>query len=313
MYRKDKTYEDHINWRCRTKGCNGRLTTTASPQDGEVPTKIRGDHLHPPQPADAEVAKLQNRIVEKAMGTRDPPRRIIADEVVHLSQEAAVQVRTNRNLSAMINRKRKRQDCPPPTPQSRSGFIIPPEYTHLESGEQFLLHDSGAEDDSRILIFATPRMLDVMDRYPHWFADGTFKVSPEIFYQLFTLHVLVQDTVIPCVYALLPNKTAATYTRFWNALCESSGKTFQPQSILTDFEQAAFRAIETAFPETRIAGCLFHLGQSLWRKIQQNGLTDEYVKCEETRSLLKSLLALAFLPEEKVPGTCTLICHNYSN
>ncbi|CAK8686790.1 unnamed protein product [Clavelina lepadiformis] len=39
-----------------------------------------------------------------------------------------------------------------------------------------------------------------------------------------------------------------------------------------DFELASKAALIEAFPQTHIYGCYFHLGQSLWRKIQENGL-----------------------------------------
>lgn len=44
--------------------------------------------------------------------------------------------------------------------------------------------------------------------------DGTFKVTPSIFFQVYTIHVMYKDAVVPLVYALLPNKTEETYQRY---------------------------------------------------------------------------------------------------
>lgn len=53
-----------------------------------------------------------------------------------------------------------------------------------------------------------------MDNYSDWFADGTFKTSPLIFSQVYTIHVLIKENIIiPTIYALLPNKTEETYIR----------------------------------------------------------------------------------------------------
>lgn len=38
---------------------------------------------------------------------------------------------------------------------------------------------------------------------------------------------------------------------------------------MTDFERAAKNAFKVAFSDTKQSGCLFHLGQCFWRKIQQ--------------------------------------------
>jgi len=139
--------------------------------------------------------------------------------------------------------------------------------------------------------------------------DGTFKVSPDIFYQVFTLHVLVQGVTIPAVYALLPNKSKETYSRFWQLLKESNVD-LEPQSILSDFELASFQAVRDTFPQTDIVGCFFHLAQAVWRKIQTSGLYETYTTNDEARTKLKSLLALAFLPEERVIGGSFCIVFN---
>ena len=52
----------------------------------------------------------------------------------------------------------------------------------------------------------------------HWYADGTFKVCPELFFQLYIVHGQRGGRISPCVFALLPNKTKATYIRFFREL-----------------------------------------------------------------------------------------------
>jgi len=47
--------------------------------------------------------------------------------------------------------------------------------------------------------------------------------------------------------------------------------TWQPQTIMMDFERASINAIRSQFPRTRIVGCWFHSSQSLWQKIQELG------------------------------------------
>jgi hypothetical protein len=70
-----------------------------------------------------------------------------------------------------------------------------------------LLYDSGIDSPARILIFSTETNLRALTTTGHWFADGTFKTAPELFYQIYTIHALV-DNILPFVYALLPNNRA---------------------------------------------------------------------------------------------------------
>jgi hypothetical protein len=62
-----------------------------------------------------------------------------------------------------------------------------------------------------------------MDRSTNCLVDGTFKTVPSLFYQLFTIHVLIQQgdqIVSPTIYALLIDKSQLTYTRFLKYLLE---------------------------------------------------------------------------------------------
>ena len=53
-----------------------------------------------------------------------------------------------------------------------------------------------------------------------WLGDGTFKQCPDMFYQLYTIHVTIGGYNPPCIYALLPNKTEKTYHDFTQALLQ---------------------------------------------------------------------------------------------
>jgi len=53
--------------------------------------------------------------------------------------------------------------------------------------------------------------------------------------------------------------------------------TWQPTTVMTDFERASIKAINSVFPTTRIVGCWFHSSQSLWRKIQELGEILKYL------------------------------------
>ena len=55
-------------------------------------------------------------------------------------------------------------------------------------GETFLQFDLGVGDINRIIMFATPKMLSILRTSQSWYADGTFKVAPQQFYQLYTIH-----------------------------------------------------------------------------------------------------------------------------
>lgn len=77
-----------------------------------------------------------------------------------------------------------------------------------------------------------------------------------------------------------------------------------PISVMLDFERAAKNAYMEVFGDGfQIKFCLFHLGQSIHRRIQRDGLVPLFRDNDEFRKLVRSLAALAFLREfQVIPG-----------
>jgi len=119
-----------------------------------------------------------------------------------------------------------------------------------------------------MLLFTTKANLNAMKIASKAFSDGTFSVVPKLFYQLYTLHVEVQQLVLPVAYFLLPNKRKATYEsalRKINEICPE----FETTEVMTGMEIAATNAYESVYPSAHIKACFFHMSQALYRKIQQ--------------------------------------------
>ncbi|CAF1635202.1 unnamed protein product, partial [Didymodactylos carnosus] len=97
---------------------------------------------------------------------------------------------------------------------------------------KFLQFDSGPGND-RLLIFSSVDQLQLLDNCEELLVDGTFKVTPTVFYQLYTMHVAYRNAVIPAVFALLPNKNQQTYQRLINELAELC-PLWNPKSIMME-------------------------------------------------------------------------------
>lgn len=67
------------------------------------------------------------------------------------------------------------------------------------------------------------------------------------------------------------------------------------------------RAFIREFPNAKSKGCMFHLGQSIYRQIQENGLARKYGIDVEFSLQMRMLGALAFLPESEVEAAFFLI------
>lgn len=121
--------------------------------------------------------------------------------------------------------------------------------------------------DDRILIFASPEQLHVLQTAQDFLVDGTFKVVPKIFYQLFIIHAVYRQHTVPVVYALLQRKDEDTYTRLFDEVVKIAPN-WLPTSTMMDFEQASINALKKKYRSVSLSECYFHLRQIIHRKLQ---------------------------------------------
>ena len=254
------------------------------------------EHSCIPSQQMCEVAAVKSAIKRRAETTNDTTQQILAGELATISPAASAILPVLSNMRRTIRSQRQTNENLPPLPPSRADIpVLPAEFQTTISGQQFLLYDSGVADVNRILIFGSPDAVTLLEQSADWFGDGTFKTVPEIFYQLYTVHALVSNNVFPCIYALLPNKTQATYTRLFQELSNVTNGA-SPSSLLIDFEKAAQNAFEAVHPNADVSGCFFHLCKNIWRKVQSAGLQQRYQDDAEFSISVRMIMALAFIP-----------------
>src|SRR6218665_1169934 len=177
-----------------------------------------------------------------------------------------------------------------PPPPSDTNFDIPPRFTDM------ILYDSG-RDGNRVLMFGSDDLFDGLARARLWLADGTFKVVPSIFFQLYTIHFELASGNNPvAVYCLVQNKDRPTYDILLLQRLKILIPTANPQRILVDFETAAMSAFHAAYPNAVISGCYFHLCQSVLRKLTDVGMKQAYESDNAVRGAVRCLAALALVP-----------------
>ena len=295
----------------RRKGqCNARIKL--SPTDDFLAET--NAHTHPPSQTKCEIAKVKANLKRKAETTHDTSRQILAAELQNIPEDAAVNLPSMNTLSRNIRAARQERDLPQ-NPLNRQAIpILPNNYQVTSTGDQFLAYDSGVGDANRILIFASPQSIRLLGRSSHWFADGTFKVCPELFFQLYTVHAHDNGRIFPCAFALLPNKTQGTYDRFFTEIfrmVQPHGN--GPDDVLIDFERSAINALLNQNPNLEAKGCFYHLCSSVWKHIQDLGLVVHYLADAQFAILLRMIAATAFLPPADVIQGFDDLCDEIRN
>ena len=144
-----------------------------------------------------------------------------------------------------IRQRRHRNELPNP-PNRAEISVLPQLYQMTSIGAQFPRYDSEIKDNGQILKFTSDQSLELLSDSEHWLCNCTSKVRPEIFYHVYLIYALVNGRVLPCLFAILPNKNQQAYQIFFREV--SNLVTGIPQDILFDFEQAAMNTMQLLLP-----------------------------------------------------------------
>ncbi|CAF4785068.1 unnamed protein product, partial [Rotaria magnacalcarata] len=169
IYTVERTTTTKSIFRCKNRDCKARCHTNSS-MDAFVsqPTP----HCHAPQPDRVPAIQLKNEIKARAATTDESTSTIIHSVLRTYPLSAAGQLPKNESLMLMIRRQRT-------TETVDADGRLPEKLRKTYRDEDFILHE-----DKKLIIFTTKTNLSILKQNKHWFADGTFKVCPDDYYQL---------------------------------------------------------------------------------------------------------------------------------
>ena len=295
------------SWRCckyRLLGCKARLKTKGA----SVVGNIIPEHCHEGNVATALARKAVDEMKSKMTQLAATPRAVQGDVQRTLGDHVLMALPKKATLNRTLQRHRQRENAAngrsvlPPIPTDRD-FVFPDKFAAM------LLFDSGPGED-RLIILGSNSLLDGLARADIWLADGTFKVVPSIFFQLYTIHF----EFVPCInpvglYCLLAKKNRATYNRLLLEIKRLIPGA-NPRKVLVDFEAAAMAAFAETFPAATITGCYFHLYQSIIRKVHKLGMKEDYATNDAIRGSIRCLAALAYVPVPDVVDAFELVAES---
>ena len=70
-----------------------------------------------------------------------------------------------------------------------------------------------------------------------WSGDSIYKLCPQIFTPIYTIHALVNNENLSCVFALLPSKIEIVYEQFFTTVCNDVTKGFIPMQRYNGMQQ----------------------------------------------------------------------------
>jgi hypothetical protein len=169
-FRYRRANKSQTTWRCVRNNCAGRVAS-----EGAGYT-ILTDHNHAPNPDEIISTEFNAQVNRCALACNDPPRKIIHGALLDIHPGDASAISDYKSAQRSIERKRKKNSIPLPSPVSFADIKIPDELKLTNLGDQFLLYDN-EKADNRIIILSSNADLNRLSNSDHWHADGTFKVG----------------------------------------------------------------------------------------------------------------------------------------
>ena len=186
-------------WNCaqyETLSCRTSAITS-----GEQLISIRGNQNHDICLGKVGAIKVSKKIKDLSeVSVKDAVS--VASALLEVTDQYATQLTlpSGASLFKVSQQVRQKKDLIHLLDPASRNFDVPEEF-------HFLVHDTGKEDHERMMVFGGNEMTIYLQSSPSWLADGTFKLSPKMFHQLYTVHMQGPGTAPACVYGFLPNKT----------------------------------------------------------------------------------------------------------
>lgn len=277
LYKNGFTYEncakisDKYYWYCelrrdKVNRCTASMSTTL--KDGShIVQKSSDDHNHGPNPSRKPVRDFIENM-KKAAESEMKVCKIIQTSKASVPSSVVECLPSTSALKQTIYRHRRKKDV---VKEPNDIFFKINESLTSFDGENFVIKDCIFEENKRVILMSTLNLMTILSKSTYWILDGTFKVAPSLFTQLYTIHgnIFSDNTkTFPLCFCLSTNKDKRTYDVMFELIAQYGQEhnlIMAPKVCILDFEKASILSLRSNFENITLHGCLFHLGQIIYR------------------------------------------------
>lgn len=165
-------------------------------------------------------------------------------------------------LRQVVTRQKKKLLKTPKEPTTFDFEVDEQEAVKMPNGDNFIIKDRTIGSNKRVILFSTKVFMTLLGQDLYWIMDGTFKIVPNIFQQLYTLHGPVNNgnKTFPLLFVLLTNKDKTSYDVMFELMieyCTENEIFINPSHVILDFEKAAILSLRLNFESVKAKGCFF--------------------------------------------------------
>ena len=209
----------------------------------------------------------------------------------------------------MPNLYLERRSFVPPEPKTVGDLDLTSELFILDdtNQENIIKGDAMISNDKRVVLCSTNDLLDILARSKILLGDGTFKICPSLWTQVFIISAEVEEGAFcPCIYVLLPDKTRIAYDTMFSMVKEAlsrRGISLAAEFFMSDFEHNIRESFMNYFPTVQVKGCLFHYGKAIVSKVQKRGFKSAFTNFKDNGpfcAFIRCILGLPYIPVQRM-------------
>ena len=167
MFRRNKTNENFIYFKCSEINCPSRVTMTG---DSKSVFKKPGEHNHLPPDEKIQQQNFRKTVIQSVEQNVSRSLKKSYDEAIQGTSEDFLPPKYEKIRKSM---SRKRAEILPESPKTLEAVKIERAWQKTKQGKEFVLHQ-----EIGLVIFATIEGLEFLVRSKNIMGDGTFKSAP---------------------------------------------------------------------------------------------------------------------------------------
>ena len=255
-----------------------------------------------------KVAKLQMRQEVQADSNKEIPQiyeKIRKKSFKDLDEFAQIQLSQHFPSYRAVQSElyKERRSHVPPEPKCAADINLEKDlfYVDIDHKETMIKGDTLLDDQRRVILISTDAHLEMIARAKTLLADGTFKIAPSGFTQVFIISCQVdKNTYVPCLYAMLPDKKRDSYDAMFSMLKEClsrRGLSLSAQYFMSDYELNIKNSFMSFFPNTECKGCLFHYAKAVVGQVNKRGFKQDFSDVKKNGTFCGFIRAILGLPQ----------------
>lgn len=303
-YFKKEVLVTEVLWRCCLQDCQAYGTTQLDYKNDNSTFTLKLEHNHYNEKIEKKRRDWIENLKKRTLISHENIEEIVDRFFLGASYEKIKILGELTSLYETLENYRDEHANPKPYANQSLGLSMKLLITHTK--DKFYRYGpenyQNLTENDDFIIFFSDDALERINKSDILSIDGRFKYLPESYNQLLIISYIRENIIFPSIFCLLKNKEVSTYIEVFKTI-KNLGFDCKPKAIKPQFDNNLISVLSDVFPNSKISGCFFDLGQMIYNRVGKLGLISKYINNRLIKKYIKALSALTFVEPKHLKET----------